>query len=273
MNWDDLRVVIAIHREQTFAKAGRALEMDETTISRRLARIEGDLGCRLFESADGIRHPTEQGQQVLEQAREMDRAAEKIVQTARSPETRWRNVRLSTTPSIAEHFLAPRLSELFAACPEVVLTLETTDDNADLNRWETDIAIRLGRPGQGNFLVRKLTDLHFRLVSNADPDALCTYPDRLASTSEMKAPEVSRLGIPVRFKTSNLAVTRRFLEAGEGAALLPDFLCAGLEDKKGVTLTEVGTRREVWLLVQPHHKDDPTIRSIKAWIVDVFALV
>lgn len=44
MNWDDLRVVSAIYKAGSFARAAQALHLDETTIGRRLARIEAALG-------------------------------------------------------------------------------------------------------------------------------------------------------------------------------------------------------------------------------------
>ena len=65
MNWDDLRIVAAIRDEGTFAGASARLRIDETTVGRRLRRIEKTLGVRLFEAADGLRKPTAQCERVL----------------------------------------------------------------------------------------------------------------------------------------------------------------------------------------------------------------
>ena len=53
MNWDDLRVVRAVFETGSYAAAAMRLDIDETTVSRRLARLEGDLAVRLFEAQDG----------------------------------------------------------------------------------------------------------------------------------------------------------------------------------------------------------------------------
>jgi DNA-binding transcriptional LysR family regulator len=58
MNWDDLRIITAVRNEGTYAAAGARLRIDETTVSRRLARIERVLEITLFEAIDGVRRPT-----------------------------------------------------------------------------------------------------------------------------------------------------------------------------------------------------------------------
>ena len=65
MNWDDLRIVAAIRDEGTYAGASARLKIDETTVGRRLARIQRTLGLRLFEAVDGVRKPTRQCEMVL----------------------------------------------------------------------------------------------------------------------------------------------------------------------------------------------------------------
>src|SRR5438270_832902 len=58
MNWDDLRIVAAVRDEGTYAGASARLRIDETTVGRRLARIERALGLRPLEAVDGVRKPT-----------------------------------------------------------------------------------------------------------------------------------------------------------------------------------------------------------------------
>src|SRR5450756_327201 len=65
MNWDDLRIVAAVRDTGTYAGAGAKLRIDETTVGRRLVRIERTLGIRLFEAIDGARKPTRQCEVVL----------------------------------------------------------------------------------------------------------------------------------------------------------------------------------------------------------------
>ena len=65
MNWDDLRIIAAVRDEGTYAGASARLKIDETTVGRRLSRIQRTLGLRLFEAVDGVRKPTRQCEMVL----------------------------------------------------------------------------------------------------------------------------------------------------------------------------------------------------------------
>jgi DNA-binding transcriptional LysR family regulator len=49
MNWDDLRIFLAVTRSPTMAAAGRLIGLDATTVSRRIDRLAADLGSTLFE--------------------------------------------------------------------------------------------------------------------------------------------------------------------------------------------------------------------------------
>jgi len=58
MNWDDLKIISAVRNKGTYAKAGVDLRMDETTVARRLGRVQKTLGVTLFDAIDGVRKPT-----------------------------------------------------------------------------------------------------------------------------------------------------------------------------------------------------------------------
>src|SRR3954454_12749182 len=58
MNWDDLRIIAAVRDQGSYAGASARLRLDETTVARRVARIQGSLGVTLFDAVDGARKPT-----------------------------------------------------------------------------------------------------------------------------------------------------------------------------------------------------------------------
>jgi DNA-binding transcriptional LysR family regulator len=78
MNWDDLRILEAVRREGTFAGASARLRIDETTVARRLARLQEVLGLTLFELVDGERRPTTQCEAIVTHVQAMARHASEI---------------------------------------------------------------------------------------------------------------------------------------------------------------------------------------------------
>ena len=274
MNWDDLRVIAAVNRTGSYTRAARVLDVEETTVARRVNRLETSLGTALFEAKDGIRHPTESCRAVLHHLASMEQAAEQITAQLEHHERPRRNLRLNTVHAIANHFLTPALSDLLGAEPDLTLHLDTSDQVIDMARWHADFAIRLGRPRHGTFTMRKIGELRFLLVrprhTPGSEIALAAYPEHLAETPEMQALfklYPSRLS---RLRTSDLTLIRRFVDSGTGVAILPDFMCEDLKGNPDLELRELTARREIWLLAQSHLRDDPLARRVSDWCASLF---
>ncbi|WP_342070619.1 LysR family transcriptional regulator [Yoonia algicola] len=72
MNWDDLKIVLAISRNHTESNAAHVLGMDQSTVGRRLNAIEASLGTVLFvRSRSGFR-PTEAGSRIIQRAHSIE---------------------------------------------------------------------------------------------------------------------------------------------------------------------------------------------------------
>src|SRR4051812_43868363 len=136
MNWDDLRVIAAVREEGSYAGASARLRVDETTVARRLARVERALGVRLFEAVDGARRPTRHCEAVLAHVQAMaGHAAEidKIGDVSPGPVGRFR---VASTNAVAEDILSPRLSAFLLHNPGIALQLLVSSENVRFSRWE-----------------------------------------------------------------------------------------------------------------------------------------
>ena len=105
MNWDDLRIIAAVRDEGTYAGASARLRIDETTVGRRLSRIERALGLRLFEAADGVRRPTRQCEAVLAHVEAMAAHAAEIGRLSEGVEGPVGRLRIASTNTVAEQVL------------------------------------------------------------------------------------------------------------------------------------------------------------------------
>lgn len=276
MNWDDLRVVSTINRTGSFTRAARLLDVDETTIARRLARIEAALGVTLFVPAEGRRQATEDCRRILRHLAVMEDAAEAIGATLAGPGAPLRRLRLSTIGAIAHFYLAPALPELLQAEPALALSIDTSDHNIAMSRWEADFALRLGRPSRGDFTVRRVGTLQFALVEPSDPalvPMVAAYPEALLGTPEMLALETRLGAVRPRLESSDLGLVCRFLASGRAIGVLPDALARTLAGNPRVQIEPLEVTREVWLLAQPHLRDDSLARSVSDWCIRQFASV
>ncbi|MCC2113010.1 MAG: LysR family transcriptional regulator [Hyphomicrobiales bacterium] len=277
MNWDDLRIVAAVRDAGTFAGAGKILRLDETTVARRLSRLQRSLGITLFDAIDGIRRPTARCEAVLAEIDDIRARVEKIGAVCSSYKGPSGTVRVATTPSIAEAILAPVLGDFLMIHPGLALDFRTANENVNFARWEADLAIRLGKPQKGAFVIRKLAELRLYLFrpiersSASADDIACVYPKELGTTPEMHELATSGLAESARLVTGDLKVIRAVINSGKGAGVLPDFLAKPLLGDRRFTVTALPARREVWLLIQPHLKNEPAARLVIDWIAATFA--
>ncbi|MDH2380559.1 LysR family transcriptional regulator [Bradyrhizobium sp. CER78] len=268
MNWDDLRIIAAVRDEGTYAGASARLRIDETTVGRRLARIERALGLRLFEAADGVRKPTRQCDVVLAHIQAMAAHAEEIGRIGESLPGPVGRLRVASTNAIAEEVLAPRTGALLRANPGLTLQFLTSSDNVKFSRWEADLAIRLRKPDKGDFAISKLGEVRlyfFEPAATAAAEAVtCAYPDELGAIPEMQFLRAKRLR--ARCVTDNVRIIHKIIQSYQAVGVLPEHSCADLLTDRRLRATLLPKRRDVWLLVQSHLKRDAATRVTIDWL-------
>jgi DNA-binding transcriptional LysR family regulator len=148
--WDDLHVFLVLRREGTFAAAARLLEVDATTVSRRLTRLEERLKAQLFQRTADALVPTPEGESILEFVEGMERQASRVTSRIAGRDRRVEGVvRIAVTPHFARSFLLPRLVPLCAQYPKLQIEIVPSQRRADLTRDEADLALRFQIPGAG----------------------------------------------------------------------------------------------------------------------------
>ncbi|GGI23360.1 LysR family transcriptional regulator [Bradyrhizobium guangdongense] len=267
MNWDDLRIIAAVRDEGSYAGASARLRIDETTVGRRLSRIERALGLRLFEAADGARRPTRQCEAVLAHVEAMAAHAAEIGRLSESVEGPVGRLRIASTNTVAEEVLSPRASDFLRAHPGLTLQFLTASGNVRFSRWEADLAIRLRKPEKGDFAISRLGDIklyYFEPVATQGEPMLCAYPDELGAIPEMQFLRTKTAR--ARCVTDNVRVIRNLIRAHHAAGVLPEYVCADLLADRRLRATLLPKRRDAWLLVQNHLKRDAAARVTIDWV-------
>ncbi|MEH2561000.1 LysR family transcriptional regulator [Bradyrhizobium sp. AZCC 2289] len=274
MNWDDLRIVAAVRDEGTYAGASARLRIDETTVGRRLARIERALGLRLFEAVDGLRKPTRQCETVLAHVQAMAGQVAEINKVGESLPGLTGRFRIASTNAVAEELLSPRAGDFLAGNPGLSVQLLTSSENVKFSRWEADLAIRLRKPDKGDFTISKLAEVRLYLIepaTEADVDpVVCGYSDELGAIPESQYLKARGLHQRARCISDNVRVIRRMIGSHQAVGILPEYSCQELLADRRLRATLLPQRRDVWLLVQNHLKRDPAARAVIDWVRDCF---
>lgn len=157
LDWDQVRVFLAVARAGQLAGAASRLGLDVSTVSRRLDRLEGELGVHLFDRTRDGTVATHAAEALLAAAEDMERALAQFASAADSVETVAEgNVRLTAPPGVADAFIAPALARFHARYPRVTVELDASIGYADLTRREADLALRAGRPRSGDLVAVRL---------------------------------------------------------------------------------------------------------------------
>jgi DNA-binding transcriptional LysR family regulator len=160
IDWEQVRLFLAVSRERSLAGAGARLGLDVSTVSRRLDRLEEELGAPLFDRTREGTTPTALAEQMISYAEEMEVSAARFASASAQAETEVEGtVRLTVLPGVADVFVAPRLAKLHKKYPRLIIELDASVGYADLTRREADVAIRAMRPTSGELVSVKLVSV------------------------------------------------------------------------------------------------------------------
>lgn len=168
--WDDLRVFLAILRHGSFSAAAKALSIEQSTVSRRIAALEDDLGATLFERAATGPTPTRAAERVRALAERIEAEIHDFADVARTVDHGVEGrVRLATSESFGVQVLIPYvLRDLSLRHPGLSVDLILGSGSADLGRREADIALRFYRPQGGDLTARRLARIPLAVLARRD---------------------------------------------------------------------------------------------------------
>lgn len=269
-DWQDIRVFMALGRHGSLSAAARALSVNHATIARRLHALEAALGEKLVERRPDGYILTPAGTRTLAAAGAMEAAVATLGRGDGDDGPRGL-VRVNAPPSLAQGFLIDRLAILPTRYPGLDIDLAADLRAVSLDRHETDIAVRFGRPQDGAFLGRSLVTMGYgfygtaklcrRVEAGADP-VFVGFDE--VNSHILEAVWLARHFPRARlsFRAGNLLAQAAAARADAGLALLPHFV--GRADKRLslCKLTPLPQPREIWLLTRRGDRKEAPIRTV-----------
>jgi DNA-binding transcriptional LysR family regulator len=163
-----MRVLAAIVDGGSFVRAGEALEMSQSGVSRAIAKLESRLNIRLFDRTTRKVSLTDEGRRFYAQIGPLLAGLEEAVTSAGEGAVVVRGrLRVNIDPLCARLLLGPRLGGFLKRYPELELDLMARDHLGDMVGDGFDLAIRLGQPQSSSLIARKLLDT--RVLTVATP--------------------------------------------------------------------------------------------------------
>jgi DNA-binding transcriptional LysR family regulator len=164
---NSLAIFAKVVEAKGFSEAARRLKMPISTVSRRVAELEDQLGVRLLERSTRNLRLTDVGAEALEHAQrsaELSEAVDNLVSNQLS--TVAGVLRLSAPPSLSDTLLAPLLGAFQASHPDVRVQVLVTDRFVDLIAEGIDLVFRFGALGDSSLVARKILTYRHQLVAS-----------------------------------------------------------------------------------------------------------
>lgn len=275
ISWDYWQTLLAIFRGGNYAQAAKILEIDATTVGRRLKTLERKMGCALFLRNDGQLYPTNQCEKLLnhlEDAFESLRRAEDNSDTSGRSKI-WRLVRITAPPFVAKNIYAPALYELIKQ-QRMQIELIGTGSNLNLTRREADIAIRIqDHPASipfdtHNIVAEEIGAIDFAVYGPAHlncqhlPWAGLTDAHIRTTGTETVDRLVGKQGL--QFRVSQFDALTEIIASGAAKGMLPRFVAKNT--RKIVQISQSVLQQPLWMLFHKQDENTPHQRAARQWI-------
>ncbi|WP_036350407.1 LysR family transcriptional regulator [Microvirga sp. BSC39] len=210
---EELRTFVEVIESGGLNRAAARLGVSKSIISRRITRLETDLGTRLLSRSTRGIIPTEAGMEFKARCdrilAELNEARDAVAQQGRSVRGR---LRLSAPLAFGVRHLVPVLADLASAHPDLEIDVSYTDRVVDLLGERFDAAVRIGSLRDSSLVVRKIAPVHAVLVAS---------PGYLARHGRPRTPQ-DLVGHKCLIYTGSLVPEWQFLSGKRRISIRPE---------------------------------------------------
>lgn len=278
MQWDDIRVFLAVARTGSLTGAGQRLRMDAATVGRRIARLEEDAGTAFFVKSPQGYALTEAGQRLTSPAEAAEAAMEEAVAGLTDQEGLTGVIRLGAFDGCANYLLPQVTAKLSAENPGLDVQIVALPREADLSRREADIAITVTQTKSSRVIAEKLMDYRLSLAASDAWIARHGMPETLSDLQgasvisympdavfDAELACLADIGLSrVALASNSVSVQLQWVRRGAGVAMVHDFAMPTAPELGRLFPHLVSLQRTFWMLRPAGTEQDPRLSRFAA---------
>ncbi len=277
MNWDDLRIFMAVLRVGNISLAARQLKLDHSTVSRHISRLELCLGGALFKRRRTGLTPTELAESILPHVEAVEggvvQLREKICGSADQPSG---PVRVAMMEGIGSLYMARRLAPIAVQHPDLRIELVTSAQQVNVSRREADVFISFFEPSGRGMSFHRVGSFALSLYGSqayfrehGRPESVAElarhwftgYLEDMIQVDAVRWLEEVIAEPRMRFRSNSMIAQMTAAASGLGLVLLPRFAVENEPALQPVLEREIRVTRGLWLSV---HQDLQYSSRVKA---------
>ncbi len=261
--WDDMKVFLAVAREESLSGAGRKLLLDPATVGRRIARLEASVGASLFLKSPQGYALTPAGERLLQHGEAAEQAMRAGMDAIAGTAGRLAGqIRIGAPDGCATYLLPQVCQSITEDNPDLDIQIVAQPRVVNLSRREADLAITVSPPTAGQLLVKKITDYRLHMAGGVDylagtPPIRCVadlqgrrvigyIPDMIF---DAELDYLHDLGFErVALASNSVPVQLRLTEGGAGLCVAHDFALPSHPGLRKVLQDEITLTRSFYLV-------------------------
>lgn len=274
MNWDDMRIFLAVAREGSVSGAARRLDVQHSTVSRRLKAMESDLGARLLDRKKSGYELTKEGEQLRKTAQSMEHHMLEMDAVLSGKDQQLQGkLTVSAINNMASTVLMPMFAEFSRLNPDIDLHINVSNKYVSLPERDADIAIRLTNSPSDTLIGKRMVTVASTVYGSK------TYVDRLKKTKEtpkwigVECCEFHRCWTKEEcedkdhsFYVDDTILTRESLKQHLGLAYLPCFMGDTCNELSRYCAPNPKHNLGLWLLYHPDLKRTARVLAFKDYL-------
>jgi DNA-binding transcriptional LysR family regulator len=285
LNWDDLKIFLAVARRGTLSSAARHLGVSQPTTGRRLASLETAMSVRLFDRLPDGFVPTGAGAELLPLAEAVEQAADAVDRRQATLADRVSGTVRISAFELIHQFLCGHMAEMRQLLPEIEFEISVAHISANLSKREADLLIRECLPDTPGLVGVKLCTWSYAVYGAST--LVREYPQAWTDDRYSTCPWIShdddhdyftsatwlmkRLGSKkAEVRVNNAVALHDLVHQGVGLGVLP--CCAGDADPALQRLTPplAETETPLHLIVHQDLRRAPAVRAVMDELISLF---
>ena len=263
LNWDDMRVFLAVARAEGLSGAAPALKMDPATLGRRVSRLEASVGAPLFVKSPQGYALTDLGQRMRDKAAEAEDAFARAMDEGQGGARGLTGqIRIGSPDGAANYILPQVVAAIQADNPGLEVQILALPRVVNLSQREADMAVTVSPPAAQRLTVERITNYKLHLAQRADAPAVTSLedlnerrivgyiPDMIFDKELDYLGEIGRRGVALA--SNSVAVQVQMLRHG-GVGFVHDFALHAAPELQRVLTDQVSLTRTLYLV---RHRSD-----------------
>ncbi|MDD9900150.1 MAG: LysR family transcriptional regulator [Alphaproteobacteria bacterium] len=269
-DWDDMRVFLALARHSTFSAAAKALDVNYTTVARRIRHLEGQLDVRLFEQGTDGYTLTPEAETVITAVENVEADFLSISRKLTGSQAEVRGeLTVTFSTSVGQVLVLPHMAAFMQAYPDIRLRLLSTSEMYTLGTQQADIALRVTKNPPEHLIGQNIASVASALYGPVNSSTIGPLLS-LTRTQDEQVQDLLKKQPQLKPgpQLSNWGALRDAILSGMGIGILPCFIGDSDKALKRLDTDIVDNNVALWLLSHPDYKNTARVQVFRRFFAE-----